>query len=321
MQAADGSLPFTAPTYWGGGGPGWRGVCITLPWEFYRRYGDTRILEQNFPTMQRWLAFPETKSAKDQLKKYGGEWGFLGDWLWPGASGMNTDSRETLFTTTVTGFATCKRRQPSRIFWARRTMLKNIASAPPPCAKPFTRNFQCQREKLCQRLSSLSGHRVGRRSPATRVASGGVEAFGRRNPGQPRRAHPRRHHRWSVPVQGIVGKPSQRFDLCNGDQGSYLAIAIPGRHGQEGAYAALRVGGKLVGTPDRAVSYPANPWEYANVDRDSNYTYYVPVTPDMRGKEIEIVVLGFTDFNVTPEAWITAYPIPRDSKELVLLEQ
>src|SRR5256885_12975659 len=31
------------------------------------------------------------------LVRWGGEWDFLGDWLWPGAKGVNGDTRETLF--------------------------------------------------------------------------------------------------------------------------------------------------------------------------------------------------------------------------------
>jgi alpha-L-rhamnosidase len=92
-----GNLPYTAPTYWGGGGPGWSGYCVTLPWSIYERYGDTRVLEDNFPTIQRWLAFLETKAKDNILRRWGGEWDFLGDWLWPGAQGVNGDTRETLF--------------------------------------------------------------------------------------------------------------------------------------------------------------------------------------------------------------------------------
>ncbi len=92
-----GNLPYTAPTYWGGGGPGWSGYCVTLPWEIYERYGDARILEDNFPTIQRWLAFLESKAKDNILRRWGGEWDFLGDWLWPGAKGVNGDTRETLF--------------------------------------------------------------------------------------------------------------------------------------------------------------------------------------------------------------------------------
>ncbi len=93
----DGNLPYTAPTYWGGGGPGWSGYCVTLPWLLYRQYGDVRILEQNLDTIQRWLAFLDRKSADNMLVRWGGEWDFLGDWLWPGAKGVNGDTRETLF--------------------------------------------------------------------------------------------------------------------------------------------------------------------------------------------------------------------------------
>ena len=94
---APGNLPYTAPTYWGGGGPAWSGYCVTLPWYMYRHYGDLRILEVNFATIQRWLDFLETKSKNDMLVRWGGRWDFLGDWLWPGAQGVNGDTRETLF--------------------------------------------------------------------------------------------------------------------------------------------------------------------------------------------------------------------------------
>lgn len=93
----DGILPYTAPTYWGGGGPAWSGICITMPWHTYLHCGDLRVLEENFPVMQRWLAFLETKSKNDMLVRWGGKWDFLGDWLWPGAKGVNGDTRETLF--------------------------------------------------------------------------------------------------------------------------------------------------------------------------------------------------------------------------------
>jgi alpha-L-rhamnosidase len=92
-----GNLPYTAPTYWGGGGPVWSGYCVHLPWELYRRTGDLRILDESFGTIQRWLGFLETKASADLLRRWGGDWDFLGDWLWPGAKGMNNDSRETLF--------------------------------------------------------------------------------------------------------------------------------------------------------------------------------------------------------------------------------
>lgn len=107
VQGEDGSVPHTAPTYIGGGGPSWSGFCITLPWEMYRQYGDVRILTESFSTIQRWLNFVETKSKDNMLVRWGSKWSFLGDWLWPDAwperSAMEKqgkalgDTRETLF--------------------------------------------------------------------------------------------------------------------------------------------------------------------------------------------------------------------------------
>lgn len=96
-EAVPGDLPYTAPTYWGGGGPAWSGYCVHLPWELYRVTGDRRMLEENFTMIDRWLTFLETKSGDNLLRRWGGEWDFLGDWLWPGAKGVNGDTRETLF--------------------------------------------------------------------------------------------------------------------------------------------------------------------------------------------------------------------------------
>ena len=74
---------------------------MTLPWQVYRYYGDTRILEQMYPTMQRWLAFLETKTEDGLLRRYGHkEWDFLGDWVPPGRGqepGQRVDDRSTLF--------------------------------------------------------------------------------------------------------------------------------------------------------------------------------------------------------------------------------
>jgi hypothetical protein len=102
------------------------------------------------------------------------------------------------------------------------------------------------------------------------------------------------------------------FVLNEIPRGSYLAIALNGKHGDEGAYAAIRVNGKPVGAPDRSLSYKSNAWEYPVPATESNYTYYVPLTPDMAGARIEAVVLvmknGVSEFK--PEVWVTAYPVP-----------
>ena len=113
---------------------------------------------------------------------------------------------------------------------------------------------------------------------------------------------------------------SLSFELDEAPKGSYLAIAVAGQHGAEGAYTALRADDRFVGAPDRSLSYPSNVWEYSNAESESNYTYYVPVVKEMLNKRIDAVVLilkgGSND--VRPEVWITAYPVPFETKELVL---
>jgi hypothetical protein len=118
---------------------------------------------------------------------------------------------------------------------------------------------------------------------------------------------------------------SASFTLDEVPVHSYLAIAINGEHGCEGTYAAIRVNGIPVGAPDRAESYISNAWE-GPVGMDggparSNYTYYVPLTPQMAGKNIDAVVLqlgGTSPVAIVPEVWITAYPAPFVEKQLVL---
>jgi len=111
------------------------------------------------------------------------------------------------------------------------------------------------------------------------------------------------------------------FRLEEIHKNSYLAVALKGRHGNEGAYAALRVDGAYVGAPDRSVSFPSNTWEYYNVESETDYTYYFPLHKEMIGKPLEIVVLilegGQTE--IEPEIWITAYPIPFEKRVLTLI--
>ncbi len=104
IQDETGNLPHTCPTYDGGGGPAWSGICVMLPWELYRRTGDLQVLADTYPTMRRWLAFLDRQCVDDILHKYHDErytaakWSFLGDWVPPGAQqGGGTDDEDTKF--------------------------------------------------------------------------------------------------------------------------------------------------------------------------------------------------------------------------------
>jgi len=89
---------------------------------------------------------------------------------------------------------------------------------------------------------------------------------------------------------------------------SYLSIALNGKHGIEGAYVAAKIDGKLVGAPDRAVSYPSNTWEYVNVKKDHDYTYYIPLNHSDINKQIEVYILAYDRKNneIYPEVWISS---------------
>jgi alpha-L-rhamnosidase len=166
-----GNLPYTAPTYWGGGGPGWSGFCITLPWEIYERYGDTRILSESFPTIQRWLTFLETKAEGDILRRWGGKWDFLGDWLWPGAKGVNGDTRETLFFNNCYWIFNLQTAARIAEVSASRRRPRPTAPAPTRCGGPCTASSSSPGQQLRQRLPGLPGHGLARGPAARRTCA------------------------------------------------------------------------------------------------------------------------------------------------------
>ena len=73
--------------------------------------------------------------------------------------------------------------------------------------------------------------------------------------------------------------------------GSYLSVALEGKHGVEGAYAAVEMGESAIGAPDRAPTYLANAWESRVIFMDHHYTYYIPVTEEMLGRELTVWVM------------------------------
>jgi hypothetical protein len=106
-------------------------------------------------------------------------------------------------------------------------------------------------------------------------------------------------------------------------EGSYLCVALEGKLGIDGAYAAAKIDGKLVGSPDRAPSFFCNPWETFNARKDENYTYYIPLKPEYKGKNIEVYALGFDpeNLNFKPVLWISANPYPFEKMKLTLIRK
>ncbi|MDO5970633.1 hypothetical protein Q4Q35_12520 [Flavivirga aquimarina] len=102
--------------------------------------------------------------------------------------------------------------------------------------------------------------------------------------------------------------------------GSYLCVALNGKHGLESAYVSAKIGENYIGATDRASSFPANTWEFMTARRDKNYTYYIPINETMIGKDIEVFVMGYNKdhLNFIPELYVSAYPHPWKKIKLTL---
>jgi len=86
VQMPDGRMPDVAPLGGAFGGLLWGSVGITVPYECYRQYADTAILEQNYEAMKRYMELmADQYIEKDTgLMTQGNRiFGGLGDWLGP----------------------------------------------------------------------------------------------------------------------------------------------------------------------------------------------------------------------------------------------
>jgi alpha-L-rhamnosidase len=79
-QHEDGAVPHVIPNVLArGGSHGWADAAVIVPWVVYRSYGDTRILEEQYSSMKRWVEFVR-KEAGDRIIRNPKERQF-GDWL------------------------------------------------------------------------------------------------------------------------------------------------------------------------------------------------------------------------------------------------
>jgi len=112
---------------------------------------------------------------------------------------------------------------------------------------------------------------------------------------------------------------SGKINIKEAAPGSYLCVALEGRHGFEGAYVAIkRANGAYIGAPDRSPVYPLNPWESRPHIHKQNTTYYIPVTEDMLNKDLTVYVLGRKEANIHPSVWLTRLNPPYIKKRLIL---
>ena len=87
-QREDGNVPWVVPnliengggTGWsdGFGGTGWADAATVIPWVIYERFGDKRILEQQYQSMQAWEEYMIREAGENYLYNTGFH---FGDWL------------------------------------------------------------------------------------------------------------------------------------------------------------------------------------------------------------------------------------------------
>ncbi len=84
-QAENGRFPDVAPTGVGFGGFLWGSAGITVPWEYYRQYGDTAVVAEHYPAMKKYMdyVFREAIEPSTGVLVQNRAWGDLGDWLSP----------------------------------------------------------------------------------------------------------------------------------------------------------------------------------------------------------------------------------------------
>lgn len=83
-QRADGAVPHVAPDVlqklpWpAAGATGWGDAAIIVPWTLYQRYGDTRILAEQYASMKAWVEYMRASGDNELFFGYGFH---FGDWL------------------------------------------------------------------------------------------------------------------------------------------------------------------------------------------------------------------------------------------------
>jgi alpha-L-rhamnosidase len=106
-QSKEGAFSEIAPTLQGIGvaTPGWGDAGVSVPWVLYKRYGDRRVLEQNFDAMERWIAYLE-RDSHGYLRPGVG----YGDWL-----NVNEETPKDLIATAFFADSACTVAKVARV--------------------------------------------------------------------------------------------------------------------------------------------------------------------------------------------------------------
>lgn len=81
-QQPDGEVPNIIPDMWNnklGGSTAWGDAAVIVPWTVYKVYGDKRILEEQYNSMEKWVLYMKKRAGDDYLwnetrKHHWGDW-------------------------------------------------------------------------------------------------------------------------------------------------------------------------------------------------------------------------------------------------------
>jgi alpha-L-rhamnosidase len=79
-QFESGSVPFVVPNVLGqgAGSAAWADAAVIIPWTMYLSYGDKRLLDEQYPSMTKWVEYMRRRAGDDYI--WDSDFHF-GDWL------------------------------------------------------------------------------------------------------------------------------------------------------------------------------------------------------------------------------------------------
>jgi alpha-L-rhamnosidase len=99
VQDEDGMVNTIAPQpYLGAGGTLWSSAPVTMSWEYYRSYGDLRLLKESYPSLREWMEYlHRAVDSNGVLMPYAKDSRFLGDWATPHGNEYGNTPEAQLF--------------------------------------------------------------------------------------------------------------------------------------------------------------------------------------------------------------------------------
>jgi hypothetical protein len=108
-------------------------------------------------------------------------------------------------------------------------------------------------------------------------------------------------------VKGNTAKLCWKYEgkLVGVGKAANLTVTVPANCSEGTVFAFMLVDGKIIPANDRAPSFPYNNWEHYGI-ADKNLTFYIPVSENMEGKSVQIILLT-TDGKLEemkPDVWL-----------------